>query len=341
MGKQGQSTGQGAEGGAVILCVRFRLDTPALAQGGAETLLPPLIDLLAEFTPVVEAAPPYEALADVRGALRYFDRGPAELASVIRVRALALHGVDCVIGAGANPMLARMAASQARPGATLVVDDPAAFLRDRPVVALDGVGRATARTLCGYGLDSVGRVADAPLAVLQRLVGAKTGRELWERARGVDRTPVVPHAASRSVAAERSFPHDETDRTRQRRALLSLAEELGARLRTEGQVCRSLAVTVRYADRTTTTRSRALPEPTAHSAALTALAYAVHDSLGLQRARVRGVALRAEGLAGAEGTAHQLSLDPSDEKARRIEAVADRARAKFGPRAVLPGSLAA
>ncbi|MYS10460.1 hypothetical protein GTW71_29395 [Streptomyces sp. SID6041] len=341
MGKQGQSTGRGAEGGAVILCVRFRLDTPALAQGGAETLLPPLIDLLAEFTPVVEAAPPCEALADVRGALRYFDRGPAELASVIRVRALALHGVDCVIGAGANPMLARMAASQARPGATLVVDDPAAFLRDRPVVALDGVGRATARTLCGYGLDSVGRVADAPLAVLQRLVGAKTGRELWERARGIDRTPVVPHAASRSVAAERSFPHDETDRTRQRRALLSLAEELGARLRTEGQVCRSLAVTVRYADRTTTTRSRALPEPTAHSAALTALAYAVHDSLGLQRARVRGVALRAEGLAGAEGTAHQLSLDPSDEKARRIEAVADRARAKFGPRAVLPGSLAA
>ncbi|MCX5225283.1 hypothetical protein [Streptomyces sp. NBC_00233] len=334
----------------MILCVRFRLDPPAsdasdapaaFGRGGAEALFPPLIDLLAEFTPVVEAAPPCEALADVRGALRYFDRSPAELASVIRVRALALYGVDCVIGAGPNPMLARMAASEARPGATLVVDDPAAFLRDRPVVALDGVGRATARTLCGYGLDSVGRVADAPLAVLQRLVGAKTGRELWERARGIDRTPVVPHAASRSVAAERSFPRDETDRAQQRRALLSLAEELGTRLRTEGQVCRALAVTVRYADRTTTTRSRTLPEPTAHSAALTTLAYAVHDSFGLQRARVRGIALRAEGLSGAEGAAHQLSLDPADEKARRIEAVADKARAKFGPRAVLPGSLAA
>lgn len=97
---------------------------------------------------------------------------------------------------------------------------------------------------------------------------------------------------------------------------------------------------MRYADRTTTTRSRALPEPTAHSAALTTLAYAVHDSFGLQRARVRGIALRAEGLTGAEGAAYQLSLDPADEKARRIEAVADRARAKFGPRAVLAGSLA-
>ncbi|MFD9613773.1 hypothetical protein ACFWWS_30895 [Streptomyces sp. NPDC059083] len=319
----------------MILCVRFRLE-PA-----DEAALPRLVDLLREFTPVVEAAPPHEALADVRGALRYFGRSPAELASVVRVRALALYGVDCVIGAGPNPMLARLAAREARPGATLVVEDPAAFLRDRPVAALDGVGRATARTLCGYGLDSAGRVADAPLAVLQRLVGAKAGRELWERARGIDRTPVVPNAASRSIAAERAFPHDETDRTAQRRALLSLAEELGARLRTEAQVCRGLAVTVRYADRSTTTRSRALPEPTAHSAALTALAYAVHDSLGLQRARVRGIALRAEGLRDAEGTAHQLSLDPADEKTRRIEAVADRARARFGPRAILPGSLAA
>ncbi|MFD8208443.1 hypothetical protein ACFV2S_18870 [Streptomyces sp. NPDC059695] len=319
----------------MILCVRFRLE-PA-----DEAALPRLVDLLREFTPVVEAAPPCEALADVRGALRYFGRSPAELASLVRVRALALYGVDCVIGAGPNPMLARLAAREARPGVTLVVEDPAAFLRDRPVAALDGVGRATARTLCGYGLDSAGRVADAPLAVLQRLVGAKAGRELWERARGIDRTPVVPNAASRSIAAERAFPHDETDRTAQRRALLSLAGELGVRLRTGAQVCRGLAVTVRYADRSTTTRSRTLPEPTAHSAALTALAYAVHDSLGLQRARVRGIALRAEGLRDAEGSAHQLSLDPADEKTRRIEAVADRARARFGPRAILPGSLAA
>ncbi|MEV6327235.1 hypothetical protein [Streptomyces sp. NPDC051909] len=328
----------------MILCVRFRL------EAAGEVVLPRLLDLLGEFTPLVEAAPPDGALADVRGALRYFGWSPAELGSVIRVRALALYGVDCVVGAGPNPMLARMAAREARPGTTLVVEDPAAFLRDRPVAALDGVGRATARTLCGYGLDSVGRVADAPLAVLQRLVGAKAGRELWERARGIDRTPVIPgevslpHSSARGgtlMAAERSFPRDELNTAEHRRALLSLTEELGARMRTEHQVCRSLTVTVRYADRTTTTRTRTLREPTAHSTDLSTLAYAIHASFGLQRARVRGIALRAEGLAPAESAAHQLTFDPADDKARRIEAVADRARAKYGPRAVLPGSLAA
>ncbi|MFD9034544.1 hypothetical protein ACFVZW_25915 [Streptomyces sp. NPDC059567] len=319
----------------MILCVRFRLEDLG------EAMLPRLVGLLAEFTPVVEAAPPDTLLADVRGALRYFGWSPVELASVVRVRALALYGVDCVIGAGPNPMLARMAAREARPGVTLVVEDPAAFLRERPVVALDGVGRATARTLCAYGLDSIGRVADAPLAVLQRLVGAKAGRELAERARGLDRSAVVPNALSRSMAAEQTFSQDELDHSTHRRALLALAGELGARMRKEKQVCRSLTVTVRYADRSTTTRTRTLPEPTAHSAALTALAYAIHGSFGLQRARVRGIALRAEGLAPAEGAAHQLTFDPADEKARRIEAVADRARAKFGPGAIVPGSLAA
>jgi nucleotidyltransferase/DNA polymerase involved in DNA repair len=319
----------------MILYVRFRLEPMH------EALLPHLVGLLGGFTPVVEAAPPDAALADVRGAVRYFGRGPAELAAVIRVRALALYGVECAIGAGPNPLLARMAARDAAPGRTLVVDDPEAFLRDKPVAALHGVGPATARTLCSYGLDSAGRVAAAPLAVLQRILGARAGREVWERARGIDRTAVVPNAASRSVAAERGFDRDELDRDRHRRALLSLAGELGARMRGEKQVCRSLTLTVRYADRSATVRTRALREPTAHSADLAATAYALHEALGLQRARVRALALRAEGLMPAEQAAHQLSFDPADEKARRLEAVADRARARFGPGVIGPGSLAA
>ncbi|MEU2286350.1 hypothetical protein ABZ614_31235 [Streptomyces sp. NPDC013178] len=323
-----------------ILCVRFQLP-PA-----HEAALPGLLGLLEEFTPVVEALPPDGALADLGGAERYFGRSAAELASVIRVRALALYGVDCAIGAGPGPMLARMALRDARPGVTCAVpEDPEdavrEFLAEKPVVALPGVGTATARTLCEYGLDTLGRVAAAPLSTLQRLVGAKAGRELHEKANGVDRGRVVPNAVSRSLATERPFPRDELDPVRHRGALLSAAEELGARLRAVKKVCRTLTLTVRYADRSATTRSRTLREPTAHSADLTRTAYALYEALGLQRARVRAVVLRVEGLTPAEQASHQLTFDPVDEKARRIEEVADRARAKFGPRAVMPGGLAA
>ncbi|MGC0341908.1 DNA polymerase Y family protein [Streptomyces sp. SLBN-8D4] len=320
-----------------ILCVRFQLPPTR------EAALPELLGLLEEFTPVVEALPPDRALADLRGAERYFKRDAVELASVIRVRALALHGVDCAIGAGPGPMLARMALKDARPGVTCAVPEGAAadFLAGRPVAALPGVGAATARVLCEYGLDTLGRVAAAPLSTLQRLVGAKAARELHEKANGVDRGRVVPNGVSRSLASERPFTRDELDPDQHRRALLSAAEELGSRLRALDKVCRTLTLTVRYADRTATTRSRTLGEPTAHSAALTRAAYGMYEALGLQRARVRSVSLRAEGLDPAEQASHQLTFDPTDEKLRRIEEAADRARARFGPLAVLPGTLAA
>ncbi|CAL9317986.1 DNA polymerase Y family protein [Streptomyces sp. SudanB182_2057] len=320
-----------------ILCVRFQL--PPMY----EAALPGLLGLLEEFTPVVEALPPDGALADLRGAERYFGRDAVELASVIRVRALARYGVDCAIGAGPGPMLARVALREARPGVTRAVpaDAVAEFLAGKPVTALPGVGAATARTLDEYGLDTLGRVAAAPLSTLQRLIGARAGRELREKASGVDRGRVVPNAVSRSLVTERTFSLDELDPGRHRKALLSAAEEIGARLRAVEKVCRTLTLTVRYADRSATTRSRALKEPTAHSAALTRTAYGMYEALGLQRARVRALALRAEDLTPADQAAHQLTFDPVDDKARRLEQTADRARAKFGPRAVFPGTLAA
>ncbi|MFE6285071.1 hypothetical protein [Streptomyces sp. NPDC057877] len=318
-----------------ILCVRFQL--PPMY----EAALPGLLGLLEEFTPVVEALPPDGALADLRGAERYFGRTAVELAAVIRVRALALHGVDCVIGAGPGPMLARMALGTARPGVTGVLPAGPEGIADLPVTALPGVGTATARTLCEYGLDTLGRVAAAPLSTLQRLVGAKAGRELQEKANGVDRGRVVPNGVSRSLVEERRFDRDELNPEQHRRALVSAAEELGARLRAVEKVSRTLTLTVRYADRSATARTRTLAEPTAHSPALTATAYGMYDALGLQRARVRAIALRAEGLRPVEQASHQLTFDPVDEKVRRIEEVADRARARFGPRAVMPGRLAA
>lgn len=302
-----------------------------------------LLELLGEITPVVRALPPDAALADVRGALRYFGRTAGELAALLRVRALARYGADCAIGVAANPSLARMAARNAPPGAVRVLPDaPEAvtgFLAGEPVVALPGVGSATARLLGDYGLDSVGRVAAAPLGTLQRLLGAGAGRRLRDQARGIDPVPVTPNAPARSLGSERRFDRDELDPVRHRRALLSLTDELGSRLRSQGRAARSLTLTVRYADGASTVRTRPLPEPTGHTAALTDTAYRMYAALGLQRARLRAVALRAEGLSPAELAAHQLTFDPGDDRARRIEEATDRARERFGPDAIRPAAL--
>ncbi|MFF3489272.1 hypothetical protein ACFYXC_39465 [Streptomyces sp. NPDC002701] len=46
---------------------------------------------------------------------------------------------------------------------------------------------------------------------------------------------------------------------------------------------------------------------------------------------MRGIALRAERLRPAARATQQLTLDGRDEKLHHLEAVLDRARARFGP----------
>lgn len=88
-------------------------------------------------------------------------------------------------------------------------------------------------------------------------------------------------------------------------------------------------------------RSRTLIEPTAHSPALAAASRELYLLLGLQRARIGALSLRADGLASAEHAHHQLLLGDADDRARRIEAAADATRAKFGPHVIRPAVLAA
>ncbi|WP_329127490.1 DinB/UmuC family translesion DNA polymerase [Streptomyces sp. NBC_01465] len=94
--------------------------------------------------------------------------------------------------------------------------------------------------------------------------------------------PVAPEQLARSVSGEHRFDHDELDPAEHRRALLALAQDLGARCRSDQQAAGGLSLTVRYADGTSTTRSRTLTGPTHHSRDLTDAATTLYDALGLQ-----------------------------------------------------------
>ncbi|MFJ6661322.1 hypothetical protein ACIQNG_34000 [Streptomyces sp. NPDC091377] len=131
----------------------------------------------------------------------------------------------------------------------------------------------------------------------------------------------------RSSSTEQyAFPRDELSPFRHQRAL-RVAERVAWRLRTGGLVAGRLKLTVGYADGSSTVRSRAMGEPTARTPPLARTARVLYGQLGLQRARVRSVALRASELRDAQGAAAQLTFDRAVEGVRVLEEVADRARA--------------
>ncbi|WP_128819342.1 DNA polymerase Y family protein [Streptomyces sp. S063] len=277
----------------------------------------------------------WSAYVDLTGALTYWGRDVEGLVAVLRLRLLALHGVQCSAGAGPTRSLAAMAADITPPGAATVVrDDPyeiAAFLRTKPTAALPGIGPKTSRALARYGVTTVGDIADTQLPTLQRILGTGAARQAHDLAHGIDARPVVPGAAPKTMSTGHRFDRDELDPEQHHRTILRLVQELGARLRTSDEVAQALTLTVTYADRTQTARSRALPEATAHTPALATTACELLTGLGLQRARIRTLALRAERLLPAEDAVHQLTFDDRDDKLRRIEVALDKAANRYRP----------
>jgi DNA polymerase-4 len=321
--------------------LHLRFDVPV----GHDAELPErLRRLLEDITPRVQMIEPDSAALDITGAIPYWKRDARGLTELVQLRVLAHFGLRSSAGCAPNRMLAAMACALTPPGQRTIVDDfpeaIVAFLSPRPVRELPGVGAKTATTLGEYGLHTVGDVVKVPQLTLQRLLGARAGRVLHENAQGRDTQVVDPTPTPASISTEHRFVRDELDPAEHRRALLALADDLGARLRNADQIASGLTCTIHYADQSSTRRSRTLREATQHTVLLARAAYAVYESLGLQRARVRSIALRADTLRPAHRATRQLTLDTQDDKPLAIEAVADRARARYGHNVLYPAALA-
>ncbi|MBM9624198.1 DNA polymerase Y family protein [Streptomyces zhihengii] len=323
----------------VLLHVRCprRIDPAAYRQ---------VVERAQDVTPQVQVLPPAALIADVTGSLRYHRRGPADLARMLRTRVLAHSGIPLLIGVGPSWSVAAMASraaatDAAEDGGVLAVEpqNVTAWLHPQPVRALDGIGPAQERTLTSYGVHTIGLLAHLPEATVQQLIGGRAGRLLRERARGLDHRTVVATDLPRSTSTQRRLPADTLAPELLRSVALSLAVELGERLRGRRQAARALTLTVGFAGGSQIERSRRLSlGASAHTDDLRDLAYDLLASLGLQRARVRGLTLRCDDLVDAATVAEQLSFEP--ERAHRLtaEKAVDRLNQRFGPRTAEPAA---
>jgi DNA polymerase IV len=320
------------------LCPRATVIPPS--HGEYSRVSAGVMDIFRSITPMVEPLALDEAFLDVSGARRRLGR-PAEIGAMIRARVQSEHGITCSVGVASTKFVAKLASTRCKPDGLLVV--PAAgtleFLHPLPVGALWGVGERTEQTLTRFGLRTVGDIAHTPLATLQRAVGAAVGSHLHALAWGRDEREVVPDQADKSIGAEETFARDVDDPELVRRELLRLSERVAARLRNAALVGRTVSVKIRFADFRTINRSRTLREPTDVAQQVYRTARELYDGLGLDRARLRLVGVRVEGLVAADGQAHQLALGERSKGWRDAEQAVDRAALRFGSGAVRPASL--
>lgn len=299
-----------------------------------------VMEIFRSVTPVVEPLSLDEAFLDVSGARRRCGR-PAVIARELRDRVADEQRITCSVGVAATKFIAKLASTRCKPDGLLVVprDDVVAFLHPLPVGALWGVGERTEEVLLRYGLRTVGELAHTPVATLARMLGPTAGPHLHALAWGRDERRVVASEPERSVGAQETFARDVDDPEVVRRELLRLAEKVAARLRAGGVRGRTVTLTVRFADFTTITRSRTLREATDVGQEVYATAAGLHEALGLDRARLRLVGVRVEGLVDAGSAPRQLLLDARPAGWEEADRAVDRAVLRFGPGAVRPAAL--
>lgn len=302
---------------------------------------------LEDLAPVVQAASVDEFYLDLTGTERLF-AGESLEASAWRIRneVLARTRISVSLGGGTRRVIAKLAATRAKPAGVYVVPpgEEQAFLNQLDLAQLPGVGPSLVESLKRRGLVRVEDAVGVQEEWLKKWFGQRRGAWLYRRVRGVDSSAVDPAERRKSISSERTFFTDLDQDDDLERRLLELVSSVGPTLRRKGWRARTVTVKLRDHDFTTRQHSRTLPEAVESNSAIYSVARELLRELRTQRrvaSRLLGVGLT--GLVAA-GDAHQLGLfeEPvagETERDRSLSRAVDKLTDRFGSDAVLPGRI--
>jgi DNA polymerase-4 len=230
--------------------------------------------LVRDAMPTVEQVGIDEGYLDLEGVARTAGEARRALRALQR-RIRDATGLVASFGCGSGKTIAKIASDADKPAGLVVVaaGRERAFLAPRPLRALPGIGPKAEARLQTAGLATIGDLADLPDEDLRLLLPGVVGRELRERARGVDPRPVVAEAGpSVSIGHEETFDHDIADPAVLSEHVARMAASVAARLREEGRVARTVTVKLRYPDFRILSRARSATAPTGDPAEIARLA---------------------------------------------------------------------
>ena len=293
---------------------------------------------MSQLTPLVEPLSIDEAFLDLSGTASANGMAPAQaLAGLVR-RIETNLGVTASIGLSYNKFLAKIASDLDKPRGFAVIGrgDSAQFLADKPVGLLWGVGAAMQRRLAADGIAVIGQLRTIEDREMARRYG-KMGARLAHLARGEDSRHVEPVSQTKSISAETTFAHDESDAEALARTLWPLCEEVSARLKASGLAAGTVTLKLKTSDFRIRTRSRKLADPSQLADTLFRTARRLLDAEADGTTRFRLIGVGADALVSAETADLPTLFDREDGKPRRLEQALDDIRSRHGKEVVRLG----
>src|SRR6516164_4917078 len=197
-------------------------------------------------------------------------------------------------GVAPNKFLAKIASDWKKPDGLFVIqpEEVDFFLSSLPVGRLPGVGKVTEEKLTSLEVRTIMDLRGLELPALERRFG-RYGVRLYQLARGIDESPVVPDRPTQSISAEDTFERD-VPLTETEPMIRKLAKLTWAASRKERRVARTVVLKLKTSEFKILTRSHTPASPPSSCEQLTAIALWLRERVALnpeQRYRLVGVGL--------------------------------------------------
>ncbi len=302
-------------------------------------------EIYARYTDMIEPFGIDESWLDVTASRKLFGDG-LQIAERIRREVREEIGITVSIGVSFNKVFAKLGSDYKKPDAVTVISEEnfKDIVYPLPVSDLLFVGKRTEEILRTLGIRTIGALASSSPEVLARRLG-KAGEQLINYARGLDDSPVASgREDAKSVSNGFTFRHDLVGFDECRIGIEYLSEEIGTRLRRQGQVCSTVAITVKDEYLTSIQRQRPQSPPTDIGSEIARTAMDILRDVWSEGKPVRMITVSATNLSRRESSSEQISFfdDGASEKRKKEEkreTVVDKIRQKYGSDAIIKGSV--
>ena len=294
--------------------------------------------MMEDLTPAIEPLSLDEAFLDLRGTEKLHGAPPAVMLARLVYRMRQELGLTGSIGLSHNKFLAKVASDLNKPRGFSVIgkEDTAAFLQDKPVRMIWGVGSATQAALAQAGIRSFTDLLRWQRVDLTQKFGSM-GERLWHLARGQDHRQISRNTPVKSISNETTFFEDTADPDLLDGHLWRMCEKVSDRAKVKELAGRVVTLKLKTADHKIITKRQTLEDATQLADRVYRVARALLSQIPAGQAyRLIGAGLSDLCEASQAERSGDL-LDPQAHQRGAAERATDKIRKKFGEDAILKG----
>ncbi|MES2457121.1 MAG: DNA polymerase IV [Bacteroidota bacterium] len=286
-------------------------------------------EILMQKVPLLEKASIDEHYIDMTGMERFY--GCMKFAHELKQLVVKESGLPISFGLSVNKTVSKIATNECKPNGELQVEqlNIPGFLNPLSIKKIPGLGTATFMKLSEMGVKKIQTFVQIPQQQVYKVLG-NNGLSLWQKAHGIDHSPVVPYREQKSISKQQTFDSDSMDFTQIRQLITGMVIELAYDLRKQQKLTSCVTIIIRYSNFETVTQQCKIPY-TALDDTLINKAKELFERAYAKRMLIRLVGVKLSSLVNGY---EQIGMYAASEEKYNLYQAMDKIRNKYGEKAI-------